>query len=109
MTLTLQTIDAIIWGVEQIMENPSLGWIPTLIYLFIELRSKRGIVHGRLMKMIKANTVVVRAIARTNDEIETEAVEELLTDNGHEPSDFINVRQTQNPNGEDSIRENDNS
>lgn len=109
MSVLLQTIDVIVWGIEQVMENPELGWVPTLLYLLIELRSKHGIVRGCLMKMIKSNTVVVRAIARTNNEIETEAVEKLLTDNGHEPSDFIDVGESQNVGKEDSIRKEDNS
>lgn len=77
--------------IEFLFEYPELGWIPTLVYLILELRSKRGIVKGKVMEMIRANTVVVRAIARTNEDIDTEEAEKLLTDNGSKPSDFINL------------------
>jgi len=105
MQIALQAIDGVMWGMEQIMENPELGWIPTIVYLFIELRTKRGIINGDVMPMIKANAVVIRAIARTNEEIETEAVENLLTDNGNEPADFISMNSSKS--GQDSIQKND--
>lgn len=88
MTLLQIEIGAI---VQFFLDYPELGWIATLAYLVVELRTNKGIVKGKLMEMIRANTVVVRAIARTNDDIDTQAAEELLTDNGHEPSDFIDM------------------
>lgn len=90
-TGTILQVDLVVEIVQFLLDYPELGWIPTLLYLIIELRTKRGIVKGKLMEMIRANTVVVRAIARTNDQIDTEAAENLLTDNGHEPGDFIDM------------------
>ena len=83
--------DLVLDLLEFLLDYPELGWIPTLIYLFVELRTDRGIVKGRLMKMIRANTVVVRAIARTNEKIDTEEAEKLLAQDKNEPSDFIDV------------------
>lgn len=87
----LLQVDLITSVIEFLLDYPELGWIPTIVYLFVELRTDRGVVKGKLMKMIRANTVVVRAIARTNEDIDTEQAEKLLAENKNEPSDFINV------------------
>lgn len=76
---------------EWVIDNPETGWILVLLYLVWEIRGPGGRIQN-IISMIRANTIVVRAIARTNDHIDTDTAEEFLTDNGHEPGDFINMR-----------------
>ena len=77
--------------VEWIVDNPETGWILVLAYLIWEIRGRKGRIQG-VVEMVRSNTVVVRAIARTNEDIDTEAADEYLSTDEIEPGDFINVR-----------------
>ena len=79
------------WG----LKYPELGWILVLAYLFIELRSKYGKIYD-LRHMLLSAITVIRALARVHNDIDTEAVDEYLLENGTEPDDFIF-----DPDGED--------
>lgn len=82
------TIDLLVnvakWGIKY----PELGWILVLAYLFIELRSKYGKIYD-LRHMLLSAITVIRALARVQEDINTEAVDEYLLENGTEPDDFI--------------------
>jgi len=75
-------------AVKWVIANPDLGWIIVVIYLGWELRGKRGTI-AKTNKMILSAITVIRALARVHDEIDTEAVDDYLLDNGTEPTTFI--------------------
>lgn len=70
------------------MQNPELGWIVVLAYLFLELRSRYGRIHDLRFMVLSAITVI-RALARVQEDIDTKAVDDYLLENGTEPDDFI--------------------
>lgn len=74
--------------VSWLIQHPETGWAVVLFYLGWEIRGPRGKI-SEMTTMIKSVIIVVRSMARTNEEIDTEAVDEYLVDNGQEPSDFI--------------------
>ena len=74
--------------VPWLLNNPEVGWVVVMGYLAYELRGKRGRIHT-LDKKLTSATVVIRALARTDDEMNEQAVDEYLVENGMEPSDFI--------------------
>lgn len=75
--------------VEWIAAHPDLvGWAGTLIYLIYEIRGPKGKVN-ELMSLLKNTVVVVRGLARVHDDVNTEAVDDYLVENGMEPADFI--------------------
>lgn len=77
------------WIVEAIINNPDLvGWAGTLAYLMYEIRGPRGRVN-QLMSVLKNTVTIVRGLARVHDDIDTEAVDDYLVENGLEPGDFI--------------------
>lgn len=77
-------IDVGQWAIE----HPELGWIVVLAYLFLELRSRYGRIHDLRFMVLSAITVI-RALARVQDDINTEAVDDYLLENGTEPDNFI--------------------
>lgn len=80
-----------------ILENPEIGWVATILYLIWEIRGPKGRIR-ELNLLIKDVVIVVRAMARTNSSIDEEKVDEFLTRNGHEPSDFFDFdSDTQDP------------
>ncbi len=74
--------------VETIFDYPEFGWIIILVYLIVEIRTKKGRIY-QLNNQLNAAIVVIRAIARTTDEVKTNKVDQYLSNNGSEPSDFI--------------------
>ena len=66
-----------------------IGWIMVVIYIFIELRWGRGKVIDELNERLDMFGIIMRAVARTTEEIDTDAVDGMLRQNGYEPSDFI--------------------
>lgn len=70
--------------------QPELGWILVIVYGWYEARFGRinQYLTG-LDKKLTSTIIVIRALTRTNDRIDTEKVDEYLVDNGTEPSDFI--------------------
>lgn len=74
--------------IEFVFNYPELGWVLVMAYLAYELRGKRGRVHN-LDKKLTSSIIVIRALARTDDEMKEEAVDEYLVENGMEPTDFI--------------------
>lgn len=81
-----------------LLENPEVGWVVTIGYLVWEIRGPKGAIK-ELKCSIQSSIVVIRALARTQDEIETSKVDDYLTQNGSEPSDFIDM--SPGPDGED--------
>ena len=74
--------------VETIFDYPEFGWIIILVYLIVEIRTKKGRIY-QLNNQLNAAIVVIRAIARTTDEVKTDKVDKYLTNNSSEPSHFI--------------------
>ena len=74
--------------VSWLLENPEVGWVVVVLYLMWEIRGPKGQI-ARLVHQLEAIVVVVRALARVHDDIDTKEVDEYLTNNGNEPSDFI--------------------
>jgi len=74
--------------VPWLIENPEIGWVASLLYLMWEIRGPKGKIND-LAERIEGVVVVVRALAQVHDDIDTERVDEYLTRNGNEPSDFI--------------------
>lgn len=69
--------------------RPEYGWVVTLLYLWLEIRSPWGRVESLLTDIGKVITVV-RALARVHDdEIAVEKVDRYLVEDGREPGDFI--------------------
>ena len=75
-------------AIEWAIANPDLGWIIVVIYLGWELRGKRGTI-AKTNKMILSAITVIRALARVHEDIDTEAVDDYLLENGTEPQSFI--------------------
>ena len=73
---------------EWVIENPEIGWVLVILYLGYEIRGPGGVIH-KLHMQISQTAVVVRALARVHESIETEQVDDVLSDNGNEPSDYI--------------------
>lgn len=71
-----------------LLANPEVGWVAVILYLMWEIRGPWGKIN-ELMKLIKSVTTVVRGLARVHDEVDTEAVDDYLVENGMEPGDFI--------------------
>ena len=74
--------------IEWAVANPELGWIIVVIYLGWELRGKHGTI-AKTNKMILSAITVIRALARVHEDIDTEAVDDYLLENGTEPQSFI--------------------
>ena len=83
---------AVIGAFEWAFENPEVGWVIVVFYLIWEIRGPRGRIN-ELIKSINSLRVVVRALVRANDNVDTNSADELLADNGHEPHDFIDDRE----------------
>lgn len=78
-----------VWGlVSWVFDHPELGWVLVMAYLYIEIRTRWG-----RFRMVEENIVhtitVIRALVRTDPEIDTEKVDAYLVENGVEPEDFI--------------------
>ena len=73
---------------KAIFDYPEFGWLIVFAYLIIEIRTKKGRIY-QLNNQLNSAIVVIRAIARTTDEVKTSKVDEYLAENGSEPSDFI--------------------
>lgn len=71
-----------------LLENPEVGWVVVILYLMWEIRGPKGAIHD-LSKNIVNVVTVVRALARVHNDIETQEVDDYLTENGMEPADFI--------------------
>jgi len=78
--------------IEFIFDYPELGWMLVMMYLAYELRGKRGRIYN-LDKKLTSAIIVVRALARTYDDMDEQAVDEYLVENGMEPGDFIEGEQ----------------
>lgn len=74
--------------VSWFLSNPEVGWVVIMLYLIWEIRGPKGAVK-ELKKSIHATGTVVRALARVQEDVDTEKVDGILTENGHEPNDFI--------------------
>lgn len=74
--------------IEWLLSNPDIGWVAVLAYLFWEIRGPNGKIR-QITESIRSITVVVRALARTSAEIQTDKVDDYLTDNGSQPDDFL--------------------
>jgi hypothetical protein len=92
MILQISLFDLFSW----IVANPELGWILAVLYLFIEIRTPWGRIKD-LTDLIKNTITVVRAVARVHSEIDTQGVDEYLLENGMDPNDFIDEKDTQGP------------
>lgn len=80
-----------IGGVAWALEHPELGWIILMLYVGYELRGERGQVQ-KLDRKLTAAVTVIRALARVEDGVDHEAVDEYIASSlGAEPSDFIVV------------------
>ena len=85
--------------IEWLLDNPETGWVAVLIYLAWEIRGPKGKVNS-IKNDIKSVTVVVRALARSNENIDSEQVDEyLVEENGSEPSDFIDFGKLKESDG----------
>jgi hypothetical protein len=71
-----------------LLNNPEVGWVVVMAYLAYELRGKRGRLY-KLDKKLTSAIIVIRALARTDDEMDEDTVDEYLVENGMEPEDFI--------------------
>lgn len=94
MELVIGIDSAVGW----ILNNPNIGWLFVLAYLMWEIRGK----HGRiavLIKEIDKLTVVIRGVARANERVDDDRVDEFL-EGSEEPSDFLE-------NGEETVLEDD--
>lgn len=74
--------------ISWMLSNPEIGWAAVLLYLMWEIRGPRGRVK-EIMSALNSLTVVVRALARASNKVDTKEVDTFLTDNGNEPSDFL--------------------
>lgn len=74
--------------IEWLLENPQVGWVGVILYLMWEIRGPKGKIK-ELTDSLHQITVVVRGLARANDDVDTEKVDDLLADNGTEPGDVI--------------------
>jgi hypothetical protein len=73
-----------------LLDHPEVGWVAVLAYLAWEIRGPKGKIKD-LSKSLGSIIVVVRAIARANNSIDANEVDNYLVDeNGSEPGDFIN-------------------
>lgn len=83
-----------------ILENPEWGWVIALGFgfeqLFAPWETRLDKLVARIEERIeemeqgqKAHMTVTRALVRTDPDIDTEAVDEYLVENGAEPEDFI--------------------
>lgn len=84
MIQLLQVGDIISW----MLSNPEVGWVVVIVYLAWEIRGPKGAIH-ELKKSITSAIVVIRALARIHESIDTEEVDNYLVENGMEPVDFI--------------------
>lgn len=73
---------------DWVISNPEVGWVVVVAYLMWEIRGPGGKI-GELTDMIESTITVVRGIARANEKIDNEAVDQLLTENAKEPMDFV--------------------
>lgn len=73
---------------EWIIEHPEIGWVALGGYLLFELRSKKGKLYA-LDRKITGAIIVIRALARKEEAINEDSVDEYLVENGMEPSDFF--------------------
>lgn len=107
------------WGVilEFVLEHPELGWILLFGWLFLELRTPYGRFF-QLDKKITGAIIVIRALAKKDDLINEEAVDDYLVENGMEPEDFFTeskafpdtvVEDSSSQQGESTLGDNDNS
>ena len=70
--------------------QPEFGWVLVLCYGWWEVRFGRISQYlERLDSKLTSTIIVIRAIVRTNPQVDTEKVDDYLVDNGHEPGDFI--------------------
>lgn len=77
------------WGlVEVLANNPEWGWAALGLWLFVELRTKWGVLY-KLDKKVTGAIIVLRAIAMKDEAIDEDKVDEYLAENGMEPHDFI--------------------
>lgn len=74
-----------------LFDNPEIGWVAVVLYLMWEIRGPKGKIK-ELTDSIHHITVVVRGLARANENVDTEKVDDLLVDNGTEPGDVIEGR-----------------
>jgi hypothetical protein len=79
---------AITDAIEFVLSYPELGWILVMGYIAYELRGKRGRLYN-LDKKLTSAIIVIRALARTDEDMDEQAVDEYLVENGMEPGDFI--------------------
>lgn len=82
-----------------LLSNPEVGWVAVILYLMWEIRGPWGKIK-ELMDLIKSVTTVVRGLARVHDDVDTEAVDDYLVENGMEPGDFIDKDKTELPDDE---------
>lgn len=74
----------VLWTLYQLY-SPS--WLPDT--------KVQSIIHGveedvlETKRLLVSTITVIRAVVRTNDEVDTKSVDEYLVENGVEPEDFI--------------------
>lgn len=88
---------AIPWGAiaSFLLNHPELGWVLLAAWLFIELRTERGVIY-KLDKKITSSIIVIRALAKKEDAIDEEKVDEYLVENGMAPEDFFTNIESEN-------------
>lgn len=77
------------WEIFQwVVNHPELGWILLFLWLLFELRSDKGRIY-QLDKKITGAIIVVRALAKQEQAIDEDKVDDYLVENGMEPEDFF--------------------
>ena len=90
-----------------LLSNPEVGWLAVLVYLMWEIRGPKGKVK-EIESSIKSVITVIRAIARANNKVNTEEVDQYLVDeNGSEPGDFIDFDNNDDPDEKISVDKGD--
>jgi len=84
------------------LDNPEVGWVVVILYLGWEIRGPKGAVH-EMRSTVNNTIVVIRALARVHEEVDTERVDEYLVDNGSEPGDFIDIDFKDDDDDEDDV------
>lgn len=91
--------------VEWVLDNPDLGWVVVALYLMWEIRGPKGKIAS-IKHDIRSVTIVVRALARVHQDIETDKVDDFLAEeNDSEPIDFLDFDQYTSEDFEEMIDE----
>lgn len=89
------------------LDNPEAGWVVTILYLAWEIRGPKGAIH-QLRRSLDSSIIVIRALARSHNDIDTEMVDGYLVENGHEPSDFIKEDEMEDSDFSSTVPKEDN-